>query len=174
MERAGSGKNASAQKRFRYRPAEQAVPNYELRIANYELSLGSVCLSPRRQPNDQHQVVGLHLGLMGGAATADLPAFGAFGDDDIALLGIGLGGDGLQIPSAGIGAVAGVDVHVPRPEAEGTVVAGGVAQGLDLTAAMDADKAIVQLGKAFLFHVVSFHRIQDFREMGMNGGKVNE
>jgi hypothetical protein len=34
---------------------------------------------------------------------------------------------------------------------------------------MDADKAVVQLGKAFLFHVVSFHRIQDFREMGMNG-----
>ena len=134
----------------------------------------SLRLPPRRQPNDEHQVVGLHLGLVGGTATADLSAFGAFGDDDIALLGIGLCGDGLQIPSAGIGAVAGVDVHVPRPEAEGTVVAGGVAQGLDLFAAMDADKAVVQLGKAFLFHVVSFHRIQDFREMGMNGGKVHE
>ena len=111
---------------------------------------------------------------MGGAATADLPAFGAFRDDDIAFLGIGLGGDGLQIPPAGVGAVAGIDIHVPRPEAEGTVVAGGVAQGLDLFAAMDADKAVVQLGKAFLFHGMSFHRIQDFREMGMNGGKVNE
>ena len=164
----------SAQKRFRYRPAEQAVPNYELRIANYELSLGSVRLSPGRQPNEQHQIVGLYLGLVGGAATADLAAFLALGDDDIALLGIGLGGDGLQIATARIGAVTGIDVHVPRPEAEGTVVAGGVAQGLDLFAAMDADKAVVQLGKAFLFHGMSFHRIQDFREMGMNGGKVNE
>ena len=160
----------SAQKRFRYRPAEQAVPNYELRIANYELSLGSVRLSPGRQPNDQHQIVGLYLGLVGGAATADLPAFDAFGDDDIPLLGIGLGRNGLQISPAGVGAVAGIDIHVPRPEAEGTVVAGGVAQRLDLFAAMDADKAVVQLGKAFLFHVVSFHRIQDFREMDMNNG----
>ena len=127
-------------------------------------------LHPRRQLDDEHQVVGLHLGLVGGAATADLSAFGAFGDDDVPLLGIGLGGDGLQIPSAGVGAVAGVDVHVPRPEAEGTVVAGGVAQRLDLTAAVDANKTVVQLGKALLFHVVSFHRIQDFREMDMNNG----
>ena len=138
--------------------------------ANRNLPFRPLRLPPRRQPNDEHQVVGLHLGLVGGAATADLAAFLALGDDDIALLGIGLSGDGLQIATARIGAVTGVDVHVPRPEAEGTVVAGGVAQGLDLLPTMDADKAVVQLGKAFLFHVVSFHRIQDFREMDMNNG----
>ena len=117
--------------------------NSEFRIPNSELTLRSLRLPPRRQLDDEHEVVGLHLGLVGGAATADLPALGAFGDDDVALLGIGLGGDGLQIPSAGVGSVTGIDVHVPRPKAEGTMIAGGVAQGLDLTAAMDADETVV-------------------------------
>ena len=89
---------------------------------------------------------------MGGAATADLPAFGTLGDDDIPLLGIGLGGDGLQIPPAGVGAVAGVDVHVEGPEAEGTVIAGGVAQRFYFLSAMGADESAVVLFEAFFFH----------------------
>ena len=93
---------------------------------------------------------------MGGAATADLAAFGAFRDDDVPFFGIGLGGDGLQIPSTGVGSVTRIDVYVPRPKTEGAMVAGGVAQGLDLASAMDADKAVVQLGKTFLFHGNSF------------------
>ena len=93
---------------------------------------------------------------MGGAATADLPAFGAFGDDDVPLLGVGLGGDGLQIPSAGVGAVAGVDVHVPRPEAEGTVVARGVAEWQYLLAAILTYEAVVVLSESFVFHIVTF------------------
>ena len=110
------------------------------------------CLPSCGQLNDEHEVIGLDLGLVGGTATADLTAFFAFGDDDIPLLGIRLGGYGLQVAATGVGAVAGIDVHVPRPQAKGAMVAGGVAQGLDLAAAMDAGKTVVQLGKAFLFH----------------------
>ena len=65
------------------------------------------------QLNDKHEVIGLDFGLVGGTATADLTAFFAFGDDDIPLLGIGLGGYGLQVAATGVGAVAGIDVHVP-------------------------------------------------------------
>ena len=124
---------------------------------NPNLSLRSVSLSSCRQLDDEHQIVGLYLGLVGGTATADLSALGALGNDNVALLGIGLGRDGLQVASAGVGSVTGIDVYVPRPEAEGTMITGGVAEGLYLASAMDADKPVVQLGKSFLFHGSSFH-----------------
>ena len=123
---------------------------------NCNLSLRSVGLASCGELDDEHEVVGLNLSLVGGATAADLSALGTLGDDDIALFGIRLGGDGLQISSAGVGSVTGIDVHVSRPEAEGAMVAGGVAQGLDLATAMDADKTVVQFGKAFLFHGNSF------------------
>ena len=132
---------------------------------NSNSSLGSVCFSSCCELDDQHQVVGLHLGLVGGAASTDLPALLAFGDDDIALLGIGLGRDGLQVTATGIGTVTGIDVHVPRPKAEGTMIAGGVAQGLYLPSAMDAGKTVVQLGKTFLFHGCSFRAEKESGEL---------
>ena len=86
---------------------------------------------------------------MSGAATADLAAFGAAVDDDVTLAGVGLGADGLQQAAAFIGAVAGVDVHVDGPQAEWAMVTGGIAKGLDLSAAVGADKAAVVFCKAF-------------------------
>ena len=86
---------------------------------------------------------------MGGAATADLAAFGTAMDYNVSFAGVGLGADGLQQAAAFIGAVAGVDVHVDRPQAEGAMVTGGIAQGLDLSAAMGADKSAVVFCKAF-------------------------
>ena len=86
---------------------------------------------------------------MGGAATADLAAFGTAVDYNVTLFGVGLGAYGLQQATAFIGAVAGVDVHVYGPQAKGAMVAGGIAQGLYLSAAMGADKSAVVFCKAF-------------------------
>jgi hypothetical protein len=121
------------------------------RLKSGRLPLGAVGLASGGESDDEHEVVGLNLGLVGGAATADLSALAALGYDDEALFGVGLGGYGLQVAAAGVGAVTGVDVHVAGPQAEGAVISGGVAQGLDLTAAVDAGKSVVQLGKSLLF-----------------------
>ena len=86
---------------------------------------------------------------MGGAAAADLAAFGTAVYYNVALFGVGLGADGLQQAAAFIGAVAGVDVHVDRPQAEGAMVTGGIAKRLDLSAAMGTDEAAVVFCKAF-------------------------
>lgn len=43
-------------------------------------------------------------------------------DDDVALLGIGLGFYGAENAAAGVGSVTGVDIHVQRAEAEWAVV----------------------------------------------------
>ena len=47
---------------------------------NPNLPFRPLRLPPRRQPNNQHQVVGLYLSLVGGAATADFPALGTLGE----------------------------------------------------------------------------------------------
>ena len=86
----------------------------------------------------------------------DLTAAGAFVNDDKALFGIGLCADGLHLPLAFAGAVAGVDVHVEGPEAEGAVIAGGVAKGLHGFSAVLADKSVVVFGESFLFHARFF------------------
>ena len=84
---------------------------------------------------------------------AQLAAFLATVDDDIPPLGIRHGAHRLQRPTAGVGAISGVDVHVQAPKAKGAMVARGIAEGLHLPAAMRADKSIVVFGKSFIFHL---------------------
>ena len=106
------------------------------------------------EANEEGPVVGLRFSVIGGAITADLAAFGAAMDDDVAVavFGIGLGADGLHLTAAGIGAIAGVDVDVEGPEAEGAMIARGEAEGCDLFLAMRADESAIVFGKPFLFH----------------------
>ena len=70
-------------------------------------------------------------------------AFCAAMQDHKALAGIGLHADGLHLPAALVGAVAGIDIHVQTPQAEGAMVAGAVAKGLDLLAAVRANEPII-------------------------------
>ena len=94
---------------------------------------------------------------MSGAVTAELTAFGTTVNNDIAVavLDVGLGADGLELTAAGIGAVAGVDIDMKRPQTEGTVIARGVAERQDLFSAMRANKAVIVFCKSFLFHAAS-------------------
>ena len=62
--------------------------------------------------------------------------------------------DGLKLSAAGIRPVAGVDVHVQRPQAKRTMIAGGIAQGLYFLSAIGADESAVVLRKSFRFHFV--------------------
>lgn len=83
----------------------------------------------------------------------DLTAASASVDDDEPLFGVGLCADGLHLPLAFAGAISGVDIHVEGPEAEGAVIARGIAQGLHGFSAVLADKATVIFDESFLLHV---------------------
>ena len=89
---------------------------------------------------------------MSGFITDYLSTTVATVDYHIALFRVGLGADGFHLTAAGIGSVAGVNVHVERPEAKGAMVAGGKAQGEDFLAAMGTEEAVIVFGKSFLFH----------------------
>ena len=75
-----------------------------------------------RELDDELDVVGLNLCLVGGAVAVKLAAFCAFVDDDIALFGVGLGGDGLHKTAALACTVAGVYIEMLRPQTKGAVV----------------------------------------------------
>ena len=100
--------------------------------------------------------------LVSGAVSMDLAAFLALVQDHVAFFGVRLNADRLHLTLAGVGAVSGIDIHVERPEAEGTMVSGGISQRLNLPSAMGADKAVVVFGKAFLFHVILLRKILVF------------
>jgi hypothetical protein len=106
----------------------------------------------RRKPYEQFHTVGLILCLMRGAVAVELTAFGASVNNNVALSRVGLNADRFHFPLAFAGAISGVDVYVKRPQAKGTVIARGVAQGVHLLAAMRADKAVVIFCKSLLLH----------------------
>ena len=75
------------------------------------------------QFDEQLDAIGLNLCFVCRAVAVDLAAAGAAVDDDKSFFGIGFCADRLHFPLAFAGAVAGIDVHVKRPEAEGAVIA---------------------------------------------------
>ena len=99
----------------------------------------------------------MDLGVVSGAVTAELTAFGTTVDDDIAVavFDVGLGADRLQFTAAGVGAISRVDVHVERPETKRAMVARGIAEREHLFFAMCANKAAIVFGESFLFHAAS-------------------
>ena len=90
---------------------------------------------------------------MGGAVAVDLAALGAFVNDDVALFGVGLGGDRLHKPLALARAVARIYIEMLRPQAKGAMISRGIAEGLNLFAAMLADEGVVIFGKKLGFHI---------------------
>ena len=87
---------------------------------------------------------------------AKLTAFGTFVDDDKAAARVGLHTQRHHFAAAVRGAVPGVDVKMKRPQAKGTVVARAIAEGLDLAAAVGADKGGVVLVKRFCSMMIPF------------------
>ena len=108
---------------------------------------------------EQFHAVGLDLCFVGRLISVELAALGAFVNDDISLFGICDYLDRLHWRAAFAGAVTGIYINVERPEAEGAVIARGVAQGLDLLAAMCANKSVIIFCKSFLFHFSTFYLI---------------
>lgn len=104
------------------------------------------------QLDEQIDVIGLNFCFVCSTVSADLAAFIAFVDDDVAFFGIGFHADGAEDTTAGVGAVTGIDVHVQGTEAFGAMVAGAVTKGFYFKAAVFADERIVVFGKAFMFH----------------------
>ena len=88
---------------------------------------------------------------MGGPISAELAAFGAFVDDDVALSGIGFHADGHHLTAAIRGAIPGIDVKVERPQTERAVIAGTVTEGEYLSSAVGADEGSVVFCESFLF-----------------------
>jgi len=72
--------------------------------------------------------------------------------DDEAFFGVGVGAEGIEDAAAVGCTVAGVDIHVEGAEAVGAVVAGGVAQGRYLFAAVCTDESVVVFRESFGFH----------------------
>ena len=105
-----------------------------------------------RELDEQIDVIGLDLGFVCRAIASDLTAFVAFVDDDISFFRVRFHADGAEDTAAGVGAVAGIDVHVQGTEAFGAMIAGAVTKGFYFKAAVFADERIVVFGKAFLFH----------------------
>ena len=89
---------------------------------------------------------------MSGAAAVDLAAFLTAVNDHVAFSCVYLHADRLKGTAAIRGAVAGIDIQMERPEAEGAVVTRAVAERLDLLAAVGAREARIVFGKPFLFH----------------------
>ena len=113
---------------------------------------GFLCSGAAGELDDEIDVIGLYFGFVGSFIAADLSAFIAFMNDDITFFGVRLRFDRTQDATAGIGAVAGVDIYVERAKTARTMVAGAVSERLDFKSAVFADKGIVVFGESFLFH----------------------
>lgn len=73
--------------------------------------------------------------------SAHRSAYGAFVDYYIAFFRVGLGAHRLHHPAAAAGAVSRIFVKMAAPKTIGTMIAGGVAEGLYRFSAMPAHKA---------------------------------
>ena len=94
----------------------------------------------RGQTNKQIIVVGL-VAFHSRLVADGLTAFVASVDDDKSLFGVGQGLYGTKDALTLVGSVAGIDVHVERAEAEGTVISRGVAKGQNFLTTVLAYKA---------------------------------
>jgi hypothetical protein len=119
---------------------------------HFEKASGCFALVICRKLDYKVEVIGLHLCLVSRFVSRNLAAFFAAVNDHVALFRVDLHADGLKCAAALRGAIAGVDVQMERPKAEGAVVARAVAQRLDLLAAMRAKEARIVFGEPFLFH----------------------
>ena len=106
----------------------------------------------RGQLDDKLKVVGLHRRLVSRLVSFYFSAFRAAVNDNESLFGVGLDANRLHFALAFRGSVTRVDIKVKRPKAEGAMISGAVAKGLDLLLAVFANKGGVVFSKSFLFH----------------------
>lgn len=104
------------------------------------------------QTDDEIHVVRLDGGFVGGAIADDGAATFTAMNENVAAAGIGFCPYGAEQAATGVGAVAGENIHVHRPQAKGTVIAGGVTEREYLPSAMAADKAAVIFLKTLGLH----------------------
>ena len=107
------------------------------------------------EADDKVGVVGLYLRLVGGFVARDFATTVTAVNEDIAALGVRKGADGAENTATGIGAVTGENVYVQGAEAEGAMVARGVAEREHLFATVLAGEAAIVFLKSFLLHSVS-------------------
>lgn len=93
-----------------------------------------------RQLNDELHIVGLAFRFMRRLVAPDGTAFCASVNDDKSLFAVRQCGNGLHKTAAVGGSVAGVYIEMNRPQAKRAVIPRGVAERLNLPAAMSADK----------------------------------
>ncbi len=72
-----------------------------------------------------------------------LAAFFAFVNDDVAFFRIGDRRHRAKQPAAGVGTVAGIDIHVKRRKAKGAMIARAFSERQNLFAAILTDKSTV-------------------------------
>jgi hypothetical protein len=77
-------------------------------------------------------------------------------DNYVSLFRIGLGADRAENSAAIVCSVAGVYINVKGTKAERAMISRGVAKGQNLFAAILANKTLVKLFEAFIFHIRSF------------------
>ena len=104
------------------------------------------------EADNQVGIVGLYLRFVGGFVARDFAATVTAVDENVATLGVGKGADGAENTATGVGAVAGENVYVQRAEAEGAMVARGVAERENLLATVLAGEATIVFLKSFLLH----------------------
>ena len=117
----------------------------------------------RGKADDKIHIIRLHFCFVGGTAPDNSAAYFTAVRQDIPPFGVRGRPQGAKQSAAGIGAVPGENIHMDRPKAEGTMVAGSISQWLHPSPAMTADKALVVFGKAFGFHAVPFFAPCAFR-----------
>jgi len=146
----------SCQKRFLYDLKSLRCLCTSVIRAGEQLPTG-VAAHPSKggQADQKIDIVGLNLCLVCRLISADLAAFFAAMNDDIAFFGIGFYLDRAQNTAARIRTVSGIDIHVQGAKATRTVIAGAVTQRLDGKPTVFTDEGVVVFCKSFLFHKCS-------------------
>ena len=99
----------------------------------------------RRKLYEKLEIVGLRGCLVRGAVAVYLTALLTFMQNYIALFCVDYDLYGLHLSVTLTSSVAGIYIKMERPQTKRAMIARGVSQGLDLTAAMLAYKSVVVL-----------------------------
>ena len=96
-----------------------------------------------RQLDDKVGIIGLYFCLVRRLVSDDGSALLALMDNDVTPLWVGLRFDRAKYAAAWVGSVAGVYINMQRAQAKGAMIARGVAEGKNLTAAALTCKAVI-------------------------------
>ena len=132
---------------------------------NFKNSYGSD--RPCCELDNKLHIVGLDLRLVSGFVSHDLAAFIAAVNYDIAFLGVGKRSYRTENTSAIVLAISGIDVNVKRAEAKRAVIARGVSEWKNLTAAILAYKSIIVFRESFVFHISPYFPTQNLAKISL-------